>query len=485
MNRTTIATGAVALALIALALAYRALDRDIAPPVAISPAMTPSTAAATEEAPGFLYGRITTHDGGVYEGRLRWGGDEEAFWGNYFNGFKDENGWAAEAPPERLTEERRPLELFGLEISRGARRIDLGRPFMVRFGDIARIEARGNGLRMALESGINFDPNVRLTLESGITFDPDVRVTLKSGTVIDLDRLEAGDFDDGVRVWDDRHGVADLGPRQIHTIEFLPTPPLRDVPARLHGTVHTRQGAFTGHLQWDREEAVVSDELVGHTAGGEVSLRFDAIRSIARHAHNGSLVTLLDGREVVLSDTRNVGHGNRGVYVDDRRYGRVLVSWDAFERVDFSPGGGGPSYGDFQPGRPLTGSVTTRAGRRLTGRLVYDLDESETTETLDAPYQGVDYTIPFGLVASIVLPGREGHTAGQALVILQSGEKLQLERTGDLGEGNAGLLVFTDGRERPGYVPWADVEQVNFDRPPTTYPPAGAGSGSAGTPAVP
>ena len=91
--------------------------------------------------------------------------------------------------------------------------------------------------------------------------------------------------------------------------------------------------------------------------------------------------------------------------MDDRRYGRVLVSWDAFERVDFSPGGSGPAYDDFPPGRPLTGGVTTRAGRRLAGRLVYDLDESETTETLDAPSQGVDYTIPFGLIASIVLPG--------------------------------------------------------------------------------
>jgi len=36
-------------------------------------------------------------------------------------------------------------------------------------------------------------------------------------------------------------------------------------------------------------------------------------------------------------------------------------------------------------GRPLTGKVITRSGRRLAGRLVYDLDESETTETLDAP----------------------------------------------------------------------------------------------------
>ena len=71
----------------------------------------------------------------------------------------------------------------------------------------------------------------------------------------------------------------------------------------------------------------------------------------------------IDGR--VLSGTREVGHGNRGIYVDDRRYGRVLISWDG---------------SSASTSRPLTGNVTT-----LAGRLVYDLDESETTERLDAP----------------------------------------------------------------------------------------------------
>jgi len=117
----------------------------------------------------------------------------------------------------------------------------------------------------------------------------------------------------------------------------------------------------------------------------------------------------------------------------------------------------------------LTGSVTTRAGRRLAGRLVYDLDESETTDTLDAPSQGVDYTIPMGLIASVVLPGG----AKRAQVTLQSGEELELERAGDLGEKNAGILIFADGGQRPEYVPWADVGQVDLDRPPAMYPPDG------------
>jgi hypothetical protein len=294
-------------------------------------------------------------------------------------------------------------------------------------------------------------------------------LTLKSGTVLDLDRLEASDFDDGVRVWDGSRGVTDLKSLRIRTIELLPTPrPTHrsgDAPYRLHGTVRTRQGDFTGFVAWDRDSAVGSDTLDGRTDEGEASLRFDTLRSIARRSGDGALVTLLDGREIALSGSADVGAGNRGIYIDDRRYGRVQVSWDAFERADFGPGGSGPAYGDFPPGRPLTGSVTTRDGRRLAGRLVYDLDESETTDTLDADDRGLHYTIPFGLIATIAPRGGG--------VTLHDGEELQLERTGDLREENAGMLVFVDGRERPEYVPWSDVERVAFDRPPATFPPLG------------
>jgi hypothetical protein len=445
MTGAKIAGGAFATVLILLAAAagYRALHQDVHPAAAASPSIPPSTAPrAAEIHPGFLYGRITTVDGATYEGRLRWGVDQEAFWGDYFNGSKHENSWLAHVPPERRPRESHPIEIFGFKIAQRESQSDVRRQLMARFGEIARIEARGR----------------------------EVRVTLKSGTVFDLDRFEASDFDDGVRVWDGRRGIVDLDSLRIRAIELLPTPPLGAVPSRLYGTVRTRQGDFTGFVQWDREECVGSDELDGRTAKGELGLRFDTLRSIARRSRDSSLATLLDGREIVLSGTAEVGHGNRGIYVDDRRYGRVLISWDAFERVDFSPGGSGPTYGDFPPGRPLTGSVTTHAGRRLAGRLVYDLDESETTDTLDASSQGVDYTLPFGLIASIVLPGREERGAHRARVTLHGGEELRLERAGDLGEGNAGLLIFAAGRQRPEYVPWTDVEQVDLDRPPAMYP---------------
>jgi hypothetical protein len=458
MTKAKIASGGLATVLVLLALAagYRAFRQNVHHAAATAPAIRPSAAPAAArplpaaETQGFLYGRVSTVDGAVYEGRLRWGEGEEAFWGDFFNGFKHKNRWLAYVPPERLPKERQPIEILGIESAHRERPINGGRPFIARFGEIARIESRNR----------------------------EVQVTLKSGVVYNLDRFEASDFDDGVRVWDDKRGVADLDSLRIRTIELFPTAPLGAVPGRLRGTVRTRQGAFTGFVQWDREKCVGSDELEGRAADGERRLRFDTLRSIERGPGDGSRVTLLDGREIVLSGTSEVGHDNRGIYVDDRRYGRVLVSWDAFERLDLSPdAGSGPAYGDFPPGRPLMGSVTTRAGRRLAGRLVYDLDESETTDTLDASSRGVEYNLPLGLVASIVPAGREegGTQRGTRLarVILQDGEELRLERTGDLGPKNAGLLVFAGDLRRPEYVPWSEVGRVELDRPPATHPPAG------------
>jgi hypothetical protein len=448
MTRAIIA-GAAVIVLLAFAAGHWDLEQDVDAAAVITPAVNRSTAEVHE---GFLYGRVITDAGTAYEGRLRFGGDEETFWGHYFNGAKRsyENPWAHLVPRERLPQVRERIELFGIEIAAWDRPIDLGRPFMARLGDIARIEARGF----------------------------DVRVTLKSGTVFDLDRNSANDFDDGVRVWDGRRGVVDLDswsgglpppPRvQIRTIEFLPTARLSVAADRLYGTVRTRHGDFSGFVQWNRKQSVGSDELHGRTTDGELKIRFDAIRSIAHHSHDGALVTLRDGRQIVLSDGSEVGRRSGGMYVDDQRYGRVLISWDGFERVDFSSGGSGgsgPAYGEFAPGRPLTGNVITRSGRHLTGRLVYDLDESETTETLDAPSQGVDYMIPFDRIASIVLPDLAVRGTERARVRLRTGEQLQLALAGDLGDWNAGMLVFLSGHQRPEYVLWSDVAQVNFDSP--------------------
>jgi len=441
MTKASITGGALACAfvLLGVAAALRTPERDIGSAAMTAHSATRSTGDAHA---GLLYGRVTTDAGDVYEGRLRFGGDEEALWGNQFNGVKKENPWRAHAPDAQLPRKGLSFEVLGIELAVKARP-DVGRPFMASFGDIERLEALGR----------------------------DLWVTLKSGTLVHLDRYAADDFADGVRIWDEARGTVDLQERRIRSIEFLSAPRSGGGPRPLHGTVHARQGSFTGLLQWDREAALGTDRLAGQAPGGKVGFPFAEIRSIARGTDESALVTLHDGREVALSSTRADGRGNRGMYVDDPRYGRVLISWAAFERVDLSPGGTGPAYDDFPPGHALTGTVVTRSGSRLVGRLVYDLDESETTETLDAPWQGVHYTIPFARIASVEILGEGSPTAK---VTLFSGEELQLERSGDLAPSNAGVLVFSNAQGSPEYVPWKDVEGIAFDRSPETSPPGGS-----------
>ena len=436
VKKFLIGCGAVAGVLVVLAVVTIAIGSKIARHRAESSAATPIAPVSGEvqkpaDSPaGFIYGRVTTVDGATYEGRLRFGGDEEAAWGDYFNGNKKANPWVAYLPSEKVPRDHESFEIFGWKIGSRDKEVDLGRLFMARFGDIARIESSGR----------------------------DVKVTLKSGSLFDLKRLDASDFDDGVRVWDAKRGAVDLDSLRIRTIELLPTPAtLADVPYRLHGTVHTPKGDFAGFIQWNRQRGLGTDELTGQTDAGAVRLRFDSIRTIGRREGEGAVATLLDGREIRISD-HELG---LGTYVDDPRYGRVLVPWYVATSIDFSPGGSGPAYGDFPAGQPLTGSVTTVSGAKLKGRLVYDLDESESTQTLDAPLDGVDYTIPFGLVTSVV---KEANTPF-IKVVLQSGEELKLEPDGDLGERNAGILVFIDGGTRSEYVTWSDVERVEFDRP--------------------
>jgi len=389
-------------------------------------AALPLPAAAGDE--GFLYGRLTTRDGATYEGRLRWD-DEEAFWGDFFNSSKEDNPWVKEAPRFARRDQGHTVEVFGIKIGSFADEFHDSRQFVARFGDIAKIETRGGD---------------------------DVRLTLKGGAVFELDG-GSNDVESKVIVWDG-NGERGVEWRRIRSIEFLPTPSrLPSAEPRLYGKVTTRDGSFTGFVQWDQEECVGSDELDGETRDDDdVSLKMATIRSIERRGSGSSAVTLADGRRLVLSDTNDVDDDNRGIYVEDSRYGRVLIEWRAFERVDFKDGGSGPGYRAFQPGGHLTGMVTTTDGRKLVGRLVYDLDESETTEMLDGNRHDVQYSIPFALVASIE------PRSDAARVLLRSGEELLLDDTTDVSDDNAGMLIFEPKRPSPTYVRWDEVERVDF-----------------------
>ena len=152
--------------------------------------------------PGFLYGRITAVDDITYEGRLRWGGDQEAFWAI------TSTASSPTTPGPFTCHARRADRDLRVPDRRPDRSINLDRLSMARFGDIARIEPTlGN-----------------------------VQVTLKSGTMFQLDRFSAGDIDDGVRVSDGRRGVVDVDAGRSAPSSSSPPAPLA-AAGRLHGTV--------------------------------------------------------------------------------------------------------------------------------------------------------------------------------------------------------------------------------------------------------
>jgi len=395
-----------------------------------------STASATAERArdprGFLYGRITTRSGSVYEGRLRWN-KEEAFWGDFFNAGKEDLPYLKDVPRQERRR-RESIKIFGVPIgvSWGE---DEDRQLVARFGDLRRIEVeRGDDATVVFKSGARY-------AVSGGSND------VEGGTKI--------------TVWDRGAGEIQVRWKEIRTIDFLPTPANLTVPVfRLRGTVQTEDGTFRGTIQWDQDECLSSDELDGDTRDGKVSLQMGEIRSIERRSRNSSEVVLRDGRTFVLKGTNDVDSSNRGIYVNDSRFGRVLVTWDAFRRVDFDPpGDSGPAYTDFHPGHPLFGKVSTVEGKTYRGRLIYDVDEMETMELLNGQRHDVEYSIPFARLA-FLLPER----TNSSRVVLKGGQELRLEDAVDVGRDNAGVLVFESGQEKtPRYIPWRDVRRIDFE----------------------
>lgn len=399
--------------------------------LAVVPLAVLTLAAAPEllgsDAKGFLYGTVLTKSGTAYEGRLRWG-NEEAFWTDHFNATKDERPLVRDIPREHRDSSEQ-LKVFGVPI--GLRWSDVDRQLVVRFGDLRSILAEGSD----------------------------------GGTLVTKDGEEVpfrdGSNDVGARitVWDAALGEIRVPWEKVRRIDFKPTPAnLPGVPARLRGTVKTEAGTFRGTLQWDKEECLSTDVLDGESEDGKLKVEMGKVRSIERDGRRASRVILKDGRDVLLRGTNDVNDDNRGLFVDDPRYGRVLVPWSAFLRVDFEDGDSGPGYDEFPPLGPLDGAVKTRDGKVLRGRVVYDVDESRGWETLDGDQDGVSYSIPFAQVASVVPSGSR-----RARVTLRGAkEELVLEESGDVTERNAGVFVLS-GRQKT-YVPWDEVSRIDFGK---------------------
>jgi len=211
-------------------------------------------------------------------------------------------------------------------------------------------------------------------------------------------------------------------------------------------------------IQWDHDERLSYEKLDGEADGRDLSIPFAKITNI-RPLRSGSEVTLKSGRKFVLSGTNDVNYKNKGIYVTHPDFGRVDIPWSYVEQVDFDEKPwSGPSFDDFKKPKQLSGKVTMLDGRKVSGYIVFDLDEIWDFEILDGNSNKITYQTPFSSIKSIT-PKNYNYS----WVVLRNGEKVLLGDRRDVTDENSGLLIFDSRESEATRVDWELIEQIVFN----------------------
>lgn len=391
---------------------------------------------------GFIYGKITTEDGDVYEGPLRWG-KEEVYWTDMFNASKEENknlDYLSRRELESLEDRQRDhngnysngvIKIMNVAWSIGGDDYDFVHEFSCEFGNI-------KSLRMSGRSGADLE--------------------LQNGDFIELKGSGYNDMGAKIRVLDRDLGLVAVSWDRIDKVEFLSTPSNLEEKfgEPLYGTVESDLGTFTGYIQWDHDERVDTDVLDGDTRDGDVSIAFRKIASIEREGFSRSIVELKSGRELELRGSNDVNDSNKGIIVTVEGFGRVDMDWEDFDRVTFTdPPGSGPSFNSFANPKKLMGTVQVDNGDVHQGEIVYDLDEEYTFEVLNGEDDDAKFIIPFRNIESI-----EPRSSDRATITLTNGNNVVLEDAQDVSERNQGVLIKTSSDRI--YIPWDRIEKINL-----------------------
>lgn len=390
--------------------------------------------------PGRLYGRVHTTDGSLYEGFIRWDGNE-AGWFDVLH--------ASKPIPER---NRRDAERLGWEPDRERNRIEI-------FGIGITLPDDGVRIGSSAQSGMRFGHISSLELSGSSR----ARVLLKSGEEVEFNGGgDLGSSVDEILVEDVRRGQVELDWRDVRVIDFMAPPRVASAWGdRLYGTLVTRRGdRFTGYIVWDMDELFTADVLDGDDESGrDREIPFGRIRAIESLGPRASRVHLLDGGALVLDGSNDVDEDNRDILVADPTLGEVRVEWEQFDRLDFTAPPAQVDMAGFQRSGRLRGTVRARGGETQTGWIRWDNDEEYGWELLDGELaDGIDFDVELGVVRSIERVGRDA-----SMVTLLDGRTFRLSGSNDVDAGNKGVYVErSDGTLV--LVPWERFESVVLEQ---------------------
>ncbi len=397
-----------------------------------------SHTALADDLNGRIYGRVTTDDGEVFEGIIRWDRNE-AGWMDVLNGDKIIYRDSRSADEGRRS---RRIEIFGVTVFEeeeegGRRGSSRSRTSGIRFGHIRTLERDGNTAILVLQSGEEVE------LKNGST---DIGNDVREIIVEDVER-----------------GEVELKWRDIDIIEFMQAPDTArsEYGERLYGTLSTRGGyEFTGFICWDVDEVLTADILDGNDESGRRrKIRFGNIDKIERNSSSSARVFLKNGEDMVLRGTNDVNDDNSGILVLDTELGQIEIDWSDFDAVEFFSPERVPSVEDYNYAGPLFGTVFTRDDEKFEGEIVWDNDEASGWELLDGTMDDLTFDIEFGKIRSI-----ERNSSRSASITLFDGRTFDLRDSNDVDDDNDGIFIYdADGNETR--VSWRDFDRVVFEKP--------------------
>ncbi len=278
----------------------------------------PHTASGGGPGSQLIHATVTWENGESRTGYLRWE-NEEATWDDLFHCGYRKSPWADFIDHKALKKEKRTryFETHGLfdRLKYALNEEDKPGPgwrmFLIRFGDIQEFE-----------------------IHSG---EDDFIITA------DGSRHRIGGYanDDGSDLWLYVKGQQplEISWNDLTSIKFSAAPddfpPFAD---RLHGTVQTTHGSFTGPIMWDKSECLSIDILNGKNDQGDQSVAMGKIRSIEKKNSQSVHIVEKDGRTYDMQGSNDVNRNNRGIWILSNDQGWINVPWKRFRKVTFKDG---------------------------------------------------------------------------------------------------------------------------------------------------
>ena len=395
-----------------------------------------SSTVAGADSDGRIYGKITTVDGDLFEGLIRWDKNEGS-WVDFLNGNK-ELSERRSSSHRKYRERRKKIKIFGILLgytdsdSYYSNRAQSG----IRVGHIETIE---------------------------VVDDDVVLLTLKSGKTLELDSgsTDIGTGNREIVIEDENEGEIGFDWDDLERVDFMQAPSgLRSIfGERLYGTVTTRRNdEFTGWIAWDIDESFTSDIIDGKEKHRNRKIKFGKITSIERHSSDSSVIVLKNGNEFRLRGTNDVDDSNRGIIITDMSLGEVFIDWDDFERLDLKRPPRNIKYDEFNGGTYIEGTVFTSDGEEFTGRIRWDSDEEYTWEYIDGNYHDIEMDIEFSNIAEI-----EKRGSRSSIVTLWDGRSFRLRGSNDVDDDNKGIFIEMENGD-DSEIYWDDFEKVTFKK---------------------